>query len=100
MTIQTLIPHPSVEALDVAVLNRLAWLDEVDLHAVRCRPLIESFADQFQSVVDRKRGRVRTHRLAPQPLKTAEQWIARQRSMWEKRLDQLDEYLNELKETK
>src|SRR6185295_7051312 len=51
-------------------------------------------------VRSRKTGRVRTYRLAPQPLKAAEHWMARQRAIWERRLDQLDSYLKELKEQK
>jgi len=49
-------------------------------------------------VRSRKQGRVRTYELAPQPLKEAENWMARQRSIWERRLDQLDSYLNNMKE--
>lgn len=49
-------------------------------------------------VRSRKTGRVRTYQLAPQPLKEAEQWMATQRANWERRLDQLDNYLNDLKE--
>jgi DNA-binding transcriptional ArsR family regulator len=49
-------------------------------------------------VRSRKVGRVRTYRLVPQPLKTAERWMAQQRALWERRLDQLDAYLLELKE--
>jgi len=45
-----------------------------------------------------KRGRVRTYQLAPQRLEAAEHWMAAQRSNWERRLDQLDNYLLELKE--
>jgi len=45
-----------------------------------------------------KTGRVRTYELAPQRLKLAESWLARQRGIWEKRLDQLDDYLIRLKE--
>jgi DNA-binding transcriptional ArsR family regulator len=45
-----------------------------------------------------KSGRVRTYRLVPRRLKVAENWLARQRDLWERRLDQLDEYLLELKE--
>ena len=45
-----------------------------------------------------KAGRVRTYRLAPRHLKTAEHWIARQRAVWERRLDQLDDYLKDLQE--
>ena len=42
-----------------------------------------------------KEGRVRTYQLAPQPLKAVEGWLARQRSLWTRRLDQLDDYLKE-----
>lgn len=44
-----------------------------------------------------KSGRVRTYELAPQRLKQAEDWLARQRTLWERRLDQLDAYLLEMK---
>jgi DNA-binding transcriptional ArsR family regulator len=49
-------------------------------------------------VHSRKTGRVRTYRLAPERLRLAEDWLARQRALWERRLDQLDEYLVDLKE--
>ena len=45
-----------------------------------------------------KTGRVRTYKLAPKRLTAAEDWLSRQRSLWERRLDQLDSYLLELKE--
>jgi DNA-binding transcriptional ArsR family regulator len=45
-----------------------------------------------------KSGRVRTYHLAPKRLRLAEDWLLRQRSLWERRLDQLDEYLIDLKE--
>ena len=45
-----------------------------------------------------KTGRVRTFHLVPMPLEAAEGWMATQRTRWERRLDQLDNYLNELKE--
>jgi DNA-binding transcriptional ArsR family regulator len=43
-----------------------------------------------------KTGRVRTYELAPSSLRLAEGWLAGQRAMWEKRLDQLDRYLLQL----
>lgn len=43
-----------------------------------------------------KRGRVRTYRLTPRPLRVAETWLGKQRAEWEQRLDQLDEYLRHL----
>lgn len=49
-------------------------------------------------VRSRKVGRVRTYQLAPERLKLAEDWLGRQRSLWERRLDQLDEYLLKTKE--
>jgi DNA-binding transcriptional ArsR family regulator len=49
-------------------------------------------------VRSRKTGRVRTYRLAPKRLRLAEDWLVRQRALWERRLDQLDEYLIQLKE--
>ena len=48
-------------------------------------------------VHSQKVGRVRTCKLVPQPLKTAERWMTEQRGMWERRLDQLDNHLKELK---
>ena len=54
--------------------------------------------EQCGLVRSRKAGRVRTYRLVPQPLRTAERWMAQQRALWERRLDQLDTYLLELKE--
>ena len=44
-----------------------------------------------------KVGRVRTYRLVPKRLRVAEDWLAQQRTLWERRLDQLDSYLLELK---
>jgi DNA-binding transcriptional ArsR family regulator len=49
-------------------------------------------------VRSKKMGRVRTYRLVPKRLRLAENWLVRQRDLWERRLDQLDEYLIELKE--
>jgi DNA-binding transcriptional ArsR family regulator len=49
-------------------------------------------------VRSKKVGRVRTYELAPARLKLAERWLVRQRRLWERRLDQLDEYLLKLGE--
>ena len=49
-------------------------------------------------VRSRKTGRVRTLQLVPQPLQAAERWMVEQRALWEHRLDQLDNYLKDLKE--
>jgi DNA-binding transcriptional ArsR family regulator len=50
-------------------------------------------------VRSRKDGRVRTYVLAPEPLRDAEGWLAKQRTLWERRLDQFDDYVTSLKET-
>jgi len=44
-----------------------------------------------------KSGRVRTCRLEPKALATAESWIAEQRALWEGRLDRLEDYLETMK---
>jgi DNA-binding transcriptional ArsR family regulator len=49
-------------------------------------------------VQSHKAGRVRTYQLVPKRMKLAEDWMVRQRALWEKRLDQLDTYLIALKE--
>src|SRR6476659_8327172 len=48
-------------------------------------------------VSSRKDGRVRTYRLEAKPMRQAENWLSRQRTVWEDRLDRLDAYLLELK---
>jgi DNA-binding transcriptional ArsR family regulator len=44
-----------------------------------------------------KSGRVRTYRMSPEPLRAAEGWMSEQRAHWERRFQQLDEYLLGLK---
>ena len=51
-------------------------------------------------VTSHKQGRVRTYSLAPQQLKFAEDWLDRQRKLWEGRLNRLDAYLLKLKKEK
>ena len=46
-------------------------------------------------VSSRKTGRVRTCRIEPGVLRTAEDWIAERRATWEQRLDRLADYLAE-----
>src|ERR1700756_476717 len=45
-----------------------------------------------------KTGRVRTYELVPKQMRLAENWLTRQRSLWERRLDQLDSYLIKMKQ--
>jgi DNA-binding transcriptional ArsR family regulator len=44
-------------------------------------------------VEDRKLGRLRLCRLAPEPLRRAEQWVAQQRAFWDDRMDGLAAHL-------
>lgn len=46
-------------------------------------------------VASEKSGRVRTCRINKKALRAAEQWIARRRSAWERRLDRLGAFLAE-----
>ena len=47
-------------------------------------------------VRSQKNGRVRTVRIRPTNIKRAAQWLDKQRSLWEQRLDQLDAYVTKL----
>ena len=49
-------------------------------------------------VRSRKAGRVRTYQLAPRGFDAAEHWMAEQRALWERRLDQLDTHLTTITE--
>jgi DNA-binding transcriptional ArsR family regulator len=88
-----------------AVLKRLSRGPAPTLELARpfCMAL-PSFT-QHLSVLERtglvkssKAGRVRTYALVPQPLRAAESWMTDQRKLWECRLDQLDAYLQTMKE--
>lgn len=52
-----------------------------------------SVLEESGLVRSRKRGRVRTYQLSPNPLAAAERWLDGQRALWERRLDQLDQLL-------
>ena len=58
------------------------------LHALEASGLIRS----------EKKGRVRTCRLEPGVLSTAEQWLVDRRSEWEKRHDRFEEYVMKLRD--
>lgn len=46
-------------------------------------------------VTSRKLGRVRTFEACETPMLAMADWLATRRSLWERRLDQLDDYLEE-----
>ncbi len=47
-------------------------------------------------VTSEKAGRVRTYQLVPKRLRQAEDWMSKQRSLWESRLDRFDAYVTRL----
>lgn len=49
-------------------------------------------------VTSHKAGRVRTYQLGPEPLRHATTWLNAQRHHWERRLDQLDRFLEQNQE--
>lgn len=55
------------------------------LHVLQASGLIRSEKD----------GRVRTCQIEPRGLRLAENWLGRQRTTWERRLDRLGAYLDE-----
>ena len=57
-----------------------------------------SVLEESGIVRTKKSGRVRQCRLVPAALTKAGSWLSEQNAVWEQRLDQLDTYLNELKE--
>ena len=67
------------------------------------RMALPSFVQHLRVLEDagvirsRKTGRVRTCWLTPQPLHLAESWLEQQRAHWNRRLDQLDAYLIQLR---
>jgi DNA-binding transcriptional ArsR family regulator len=52
--------------------------------------------EESKLVRSRKKGRVRTYELTPQPLEAMGGWLEQQRSLWNRRLDQLDHYFKQL----
>lgn len=54
--------------------------------------------EKHDLITSEKKGRSRIYRLRPATLARAEGWLEQRRSHWEKRLDQLDDYLKTMKE--
>jgi len=75
-----------------ASVKQLAEPHEMSLAAV-----VQHIAVLEESVVIRtkKEGRVRTCRIEVNVLRSAERWIAQRRELWERRLDRLEELLDE-----
>jgi len=58
-----------------------------------------SVLEHSRLVKSKKRGRVRTYEIVPTRFKVAENWLSKQRRLWEVRFDQFDEYVKQLKES-
>ena len=89
-----------------AVLKRLSRGPAATLELAAPFPMALPSFTQHLGVLERsglvrsrKAGRVRTWELTPKSLTTAERWLAARRARWERRLDQLEDYLATLKET-
>ena len=57
-----------------------------------------SVLEESRLVKSKKRGRVRTYEIVPERFKVAEDWLSKQRRLWEVRFDRLDKYVKQLKE--
>lgn len=97
--------HALADPTRRAVLERLSRGPAAMTELARPFPMALPSFSQHLGVLEecglvrsRKVGRVRTYQLAPQPLMEAQLWMSEQRDNWERRLDQLDSYLYELKE--
>ena len=50
--VEALLAVPAVEALDVGVLGRLAWVDEAELYPMIIGPSVAHTSAEFRAVVD------------------------------------------------
>ena len=60
--------------------------------------IVERVLEASGLVVSEKIGRTRTCRIEPRVLTQAEHWIAERRALWERRLDRLGQFLDEMKD--
>jgi DNA-binding transcriptional ArsR family regulator len=105
--------HPDVDRVFQALADptRRAVIERLGRGPAATTELARPFAmalpsfTQHLAVLERsglvrshKQGRVRTYHLERRRLEVAERWMAAQRDTWERRLDQLDDYLHNLKE--
>lgn len=56
-----------------------------------------SILEQSRLVRSAKSGRVRTYEIELESFKVVEDWLTERRRLWEARLDQFDQYVNQLK---
>ena len=97
--------HALADPTRRAVLERLSRGPAAMTELARPFPMALPSFSQHLGVLEEcglvrshKTGRVRTYQLETRPLEAAQDWMEAQRSLWERRLDQLDDYLHDLKE--
>ena len=105
-----MLQHPDVDSLfqALAVAPRRVMVERLSRGPVTvsdlARPLPMSLPAVMQHlqvleasglVRSEKTGRVRTCRIEPELLRTGEQWLGRQRTTWESKLDRLGDFLAE-----
>ena len=88
---------------------------DVIAHLSRCPASVSELAEPFDMALpslmqhlrvlessgvvrSTKTGRVRTYQLVPKRLQVAEQWLVRQRDLWERRMDRFERYANSLED--
>jgi DNA-binding transcriptional ArsR family regulator len=106
-------PDRSVDLLFQALSDptRRAMVDQLSLGPASVSELARPLQISLPAVVQQlhlleasglvssvKVGRVRTCRMQPAALSSAEEWIAKRRKSWEERLDRLGDYLAETTE--
>jgi DNA-binding transcriptional ArsR family regulator len=89
--------NPSRRSIVVRLSRGPASVSELAEPLAMSLPAAVQHIDVLQKsglIRSEKVGRVRTCRLEPAPLRSAEQWIAQHRTVWENRLDRLGDVLN------
>ncbi|HTM56711.1 MAG TPA: metalloregulator ArsR/SmtB family transcription factor [Pirellulales bacterium] len=99
--------HALADPTRRAVLERLnrgpAPMSELAEPFAMALPSFSQHLDVLEDcglVSSSKEGRVRTYELQPKSLAAAEHWMAKQREIWNRRLDQFDNYVKNLREKK
>jgi DNA-binding transcriptional ArsR family regulator len=91
--------HPTRRAVLERLAHGPAAVSELAAPFGMALPSFLQHLDMLETgglVTTRKRGRVRIVRLQPDTLEHAVGWLAAQRALWERRLDQLDDYLDRM----
>src|SRR5579862_8748558 len=90
---------PTRRAIVERLAERPASVSELKRPLAMSLPAVMQHLAVLESsglVVTQKTGRVRTCRIDPQALDRAREWINARRAEWERRLDRLGAYLEEL----